>query len=914
MSLHLQYKTKIPFLFLRKKPLAMLIIASSTAPTLPQAQGLPPSGVMEEILVMGVLAVSEATTNLEQVYDLPLSQSVIPGDVLDRELALDYEAISKRLANVTFNQDNTRGASLSIRGLGKRAFAEVQDPSVLVVQDGVSFGLTALGNFDFYDVESVESFRGPVGTWGGKGGSSGAVYVNTKKPSFESSTEFSLTYGERDSIIIKGATGGTVIEDLLAWRGSFVVDKGRGSYKNLHNTNYSLYDRNRVSGRIQLLLTPNDQFSARWSLDLEPRASQLQNGLQFFVTPPEFYDNGQPTDTGGNTAKAILEGYYRYPAVGNREWVPARDWFVGREFNGNVYTYDNYIAGASSEAVNFNQIHGQTVSNRGTSLTLDYEFETATLTSVTAVREYTFDAHNDEYTPFDIRVDSGGGVYYRQYSQELIWDAEINNDFEYRAGIFLFKTDNNIISKDGWGPDGGAWYASASQYNRLERDAGVNRGAGLALLHDSVDGARRKEDLWVNTQSNAIYTQASWNWHESAQLTFGLRIGTEDRTTAAQRVIENNGRGAALNEDEARGIPLGGFISDTASGVLGEGNSAGQLALADQVAHHYFGVELTDVPGEAYDQLTAAQHRQVADAKAIRRTRIGPIFGYREAHYDDTLTTALLTQSFELTDGIKVYGTWQYGEKSGSAFFINGESAPVKPEATSSFELGLRSFWFDDTVTLNFDVFRMDIDDYQQAVRAVDSFATGEAVRANPSVDPATLVVYTTAQGNVNQVQVTGLEFDGLYKPFESLSIRFSGAYNDARYKDFQNSPKTPELNYLPEAFIDQSGRRLPGAALWTGNIGAEYRTPAWETEFHASFNTAFTSEYLENDDLSIYSRVPSHSRTDASFGFGQKQDGFDVSIVVKNLFDDTTSEAGWESFTPYPYRRWVGITFSSTF
>lgn len=916
MSLHLQYDALSRLAIFRRISFVSWITAGALAPVYSLAQVAPSAGI-EEILVMGAVATSATVTDLAQVYDLPLSQSVIPGDVLDREIALDYEAISKRLANVSFNQENTRGASLSIRGLGKRAFAEVQDPSVLVVQDGVSFGLTALGNFDFYDVESVESFRGPVGTWGGKGGSSGAVYVNTKKPSFEPSTELSLTYGDRDAIIIKGATGGAVIEDLLAWRGSFVVDKGRGYYKNHHNTNYSLYDRNRVSGRVQLLLTPNDDFSARWSLDLEPRAPQLQNGLQFFVTPPEFYENGQPTDAGGNTAKAILDGYYRYPTSGNvenRVWVPARDWFVGREFNGDSYDYADYISGEDSEKVNFNQIHGQTVSNRGTALELNYEFAAATLKSLTALREYTFDAHNDEYTPFDIRVDSGGGVFYRQYSQEFIWDAELSDDFEYRAGLFLFKTDNSIVSKDGWGPDGGAWFASAGQYNRLERDAGVNRGSGLALLRDSVDNARRVEDLWVNTQSNAIYGQASWNWHDAAQLTFGLRAGTEDRTTATRRFLQSNGRGAALNEYQVRGVELGGFISDPNSGALVEDNSAVQLALADEVAHYYFGVPVAEIAGDAYNSLTTEQKRQVADAKAIRRSRIGPVFGYREANYDDTLTTALITQSLELTEGFKIYANWQYGEKSGSAFFINGESAPVKSESTHSYELGFRSFLFDDTVTFNVDVFRMDIDDYQQAVRAVDTFATAEAVSANPNVDPAALVVYTTAQGNVDEVQVTGLEFDGTYQPFDALQIRFSGAYNDARYESFKNSPKTPELGYRADPFIDQTGSRLPGAALWTGNIGAEYRVPVWKTEFHASFNTAFTSEYLESDDLSIYSRVPSHSRTDATLGIGDKQDGFDISLIVKNLFDDTTSEAGWESYTPYPYRRWIGLTLSSSF
>lgn len=920
MSLQTQYKAKTPFCFFNRKPLASLIIASAAAPALTFAQGIPSSGVIEEILVMGAIATSAATTNLEQVYDLPLSQSVISGDVLDRELGLDYEAISKRLANVTFNQSNTRGASLSIRGVGKRAFAEVQDPSVLVVQDGVSFGLTALGNFDFYDVESVEGFRGPVGTWGGKGGSSGAVYVNTKRPTFEQESDLSITIGDREALIIKGASGGPVIDDLLAWRGSFVVDKGRGYYKNRYNTNYTLYDKNRLSGRVQFLLTPTENFEARLSVDTESRAPQLQNGLTFYHDQPEYYENGGRTDGSGTSARAKLYGFYN----NNDVWTPARDWFVGRDFNGDIYTYDDYVAGEELEMVNFNQIEGQTVSNRGASLELKYAFENSDLTSITAVREYTFDAHNDEGTPFDINIDGGGGVFYRQYSQEVFLDGTIEDTFKYRAGFILFKTDNDITSKTGWGSDAGAWFASNAQYNILERNAGVNRGAGLALLRDSLDNGRRQGHTFVNTQSNAIFGQISWNWHEAAQLSAGLRVGTEDRTTADIVAIENHGSGRALNPVDVRGVRLGGFHSlasnftpegspQIPAGTLGRiddngvfinDNTPAQLALADEVANRYFGVN--------YENLTDAQRAQIAAAKSIRAGQIGQLIPYVESNYDDTLYTGFLTQSFEVTDGVKVYATYQYGEKSGTAFHINGESVGVKPEETNAYEIGLKTILLDDTLTFNIDAFVMDIKNYQQAVRAVDDFTTDLNIRNGISPNEAT--AYITAQGNVNEVKVQGVEFDAVYSGIENLSFRLSGAYNDARYKDFKNSPKPPELNYLPDPFVDQTGTRLPGAALWTINYGAEYRVPVWKTEFHASFNTAFTSDYLNTDDLSSYSRVPSYSRTDIAIGLGRLNDGFDVTLVVKNAFDDDTHEQGWVSYSPYPYRRWAGLTFSGTF
>lgn len=890
----------------------------------PTSAGGKRSPRVQELVTIGVREAIER--KLATVHEQPFSQSIISGATLDRELGLDYEAMSKRLANVTFNQSNTRGASLSIRGVGKRAFAEVQDPSVLVIQDGVSFGLTAQGNFDFYDVETVEGFRGPVGTLGGKGGSSGAIYVSTKKPTFEPSSELSIAYGERDTVILKGAYGGPVIDDLLAWRGSFVVDKQRGYYESRYDENYSMYNRNRVSGRLQFLLTPTPELNARLSVDIEPRGPQLQNGLTFYVDQPERYANGSLTDPSGTTAKAKLAGFTNATNV----YTPARSWFVGRTFTANnVYTYDDYLANEDDETVYFNENQGQTVSNKGASLNIDYALENHKLNSITAWRAYTFDAHNDEGTPFDINIDGGGGVFYKQYSQEFSIQSDKDGAFDYIAGLFFFQTENTITSKTGWGSDAGAWFATTAQYNTLERNAGVNRGAGRALLQDSLDNGRKFGGTYVETESNAIYGNANWHWHESATLTAGLRVGSEDRSTTDEVILQNNGSGTNLNPVSVRGYNLGGFASlasaTTVNGVaypagsLGQivsgtfinNNSAEQLRVADQVANTYYGAAITETPGQAYANLTAAQRAQIAAAKSIRASQIGQLIPWIESHYDDTIYTGTLSQSYEFNDQVRGYVAWQYGEKSGTAFNINGEPLGVKPEKTTAYEIGVKTTFFDDELIFNINLFRMDIEDYQQAIRKVDEWATQDNI--NNNIVPS--LAYVTAQGNVEGVRVEGIEFDGYYTGIENFSFRLSGAFNDAYYTDFKNSPKPAELNYLTDPFVDQTGTNLPGAAKWTVNLGVEYRLPVLNAaEFHASFNTAYTSDYLNLDDLSSYSYTPGYSRTDASIGFGSLDGNLDVSLIVKNAFDDRTHERGWNSYAPWPYPRWIGVVFTGKF
>src|SRR4051812_41722545 len=112
--------------------------AKDAPPAAQEVAAAPP--VAEEPDKLGEVTVRSRKA-IDLTHDVPQSVSVVSGKELDRELAQDLSAFAKRGANISFNQNNTRGASLSIRGVGKRSFTETQDPSVGVILDDVSFGL-----------------------------------------------------------------------------------------------------------------------------------------------------------------------------------------------------------------------------------------------------------------------------------------------------------------------------------------------------------------------------------------------------------------------------------------------------------------------------------------------------------------------------------------------------------------------------------------------------------------------------------------------------------------------------------------------------------------------------------------------------------------------------------------------------
>jgi hypothetical protein len=216
---------------------------------------------------------------------------------------------------------------------------------------------------------------------------------------------------------------------------------------------------------------------------------------------------------------------------------------------------------------------------------------------------------------------------------------------------------------------------------------------------------------------------------------------------------------------------------------------------------------------------------------------------------------------------------------------------------------------FDKTLLLNADLFLMNISNYQQAVRVLDVYTT--SLNMLPGGNQTT--AYTSATGNVPKVQAKGLEFDGVYSGIKNTTVRFSGAYNDAVYKKFTNSAQPVENAYTgAPAYQDVTGQTLPGAAKFTFNIGVDYRTQVLNDKvFHTSFNTVYTTKYNSDVSLSQYAWIPANSITDFAIGLGNHKQTYDLSLLVKNLFDDKTPLLKtWNTYTP-ANPRWIGVVLS---
>lgn len=839
-----------------------------------------PAGIMETVIVQGAVVLSR--NRLESLQDVPLSISVVPGEELERLHASDLGAITKRAANISWNQGNQRTSSVSIRGVGKVGQTEAQDPSVGIIVDGVSYAYNPMSSsYNFVDVEAVEVTRGPQGTLMGKSASLGVVNIRSRRPSFETSADYSVLFGEDNTLIGWFAGGGGLIDDVLAWRTTLAFEKGDGDIENRYNPDNTYQNKDRVSGRVQFLLTPTENFSARLAIDAQPRGGENTNGRTFYTPTPQYYADGITEVRIASDASNRL----------------ARRWFTQK----SSYSYeDNYLYG-NGDGTLYNDAQQPVVTGtNGRALELNWKVGNFDLFSLTAYRDYHFNAHNnDEGTPFDIQRSSGQEIYYSQYSQEFRVSTEIDNLVDYQAGLYFLNTQTDIRRNVILGADAGAWFANNAQYTALDAD-----GNGRYLLQNSLDKVWKNENLQeVENKSAAIFAQANWHITDDLTVTTGVRFTREDRRNPGSSLIFDNGNGAELNPYRVNNVQLGGFDTE-ANGVLKAESALDpqQVAVADFVAQKYFNVD-------TYAELNPTQLQQVAYAKAIRQTRLGVLWAYDEPEpYKDTQPAWVLSPSYRINDELTTYLSWQYGEKAGISQQVNGLSYLAKAEKNNALEWGIKSVLLDNTLTLNFDIFYTEIKDYQQAVQVYDEYTT------NQNDDGTTY--YTATTGNAPKVEVKGVEIDGVYSGIPYTTLRFAGAYNDAKYKEFEFSALPPELNTpaisggIP--YYDVSGKTLAGAPKYAFNLGADFRIPVFDQYlFHSSANWAFTSKFNSDNTLSSYGWIPSGSVVDFGIGLGTEDERFDVSLILKNALDDDRPLARtWNSYTP-AVSRWIGLSFT---
>jgi iron complex outermembrane recepter protein len=196
--------------------------------------------------------------------------------------------------------------------------------------------------------------------------------------------------------------------------------------------------------------------------------------------------------------------------------------------------------------------------------------------------------------------------------------------------------------------------------------------------------------------------------------------------------------------------------------------------------------------------------------------------------------------------------------------------AEVKPEEVAHVEFGVKTNPTASS-TLNFAVFKTEIDDYQTLVQDPD-----------PALNRGYLA-------NAKGIAVQGLEVDASLS-LDNINLTASYSFTEGEYTSFVNAPVPLELTGLAGGRVDASGGRLPGISKHALSLGGEYSNEftvgARSLEFFAGIDGLYRSDFSSSPTPSAFLNIDSYSVVNARIGV-RKDGEWSTFLWSRNALDE---------------------------
>lgn len=239
---------------------------------------------------------------------------------------------------------------------------------------------------------------------------------------------------------------------------------------------------------------------------------------------------------------------------------------------------------------------------------------------------------------------------------------------------------------------------------------------------------------------------------------------------------------------------------------------------------------------------------------------------------DDQISPSLSVE-YDVARNAMLYARYDNGFKAGG---FNGvetsgdpSALPFSPESVDAYEVGLKSRWFDNSVTLNLDVFRSEYENLQLA--GVVPSSTGAYVNRVQS-----------AGGAVSQ----GVELEMAWEIDAQWRTNLSATALDARYTRYPNAPPTAAQTSAAQPFQDLGGEPI----LFGPDLSALW-TLSWVRELDAKLELTISNQLYASSSYFLgfsndpYLKQPGYAREDLSVTLASTS-GWEVSVIGKNLGD----------------------------
>ncbi len=402
-----------------------------------------------------------ATRRASPLSDVPIAVSAVTQESLQNTGANDIRSLNQLAPSLLISSTGSEAnASARIRGIGTVGDNPGLESSVAVFIDGVYRSRTGVGLNELGEIERVEVLRGPQGTLFGRNASAGLINIVTRAPEFKFGGVAEATYGNYDNYRFVGGLTGPLIGDTLAFRVDGVYNKRDGFYRNVtaaNGTESRINDRDRYFVRGQLLFKPSDAISVRLIGDYTHRnescCGAVYYGQQEAQVPVGTVvtnnTNGSTVNTTGaiqyNTGNRIVDILRRQGAV-----FPLAGTFPD-PFSRQV-------------AVTPGQSYRNKTEDYGGSGQIDWDLGGATLTSITAYRQYKAGNAGDvDYTNVDLTHRAADGNAYRQFktfTQEVRLNGSLfEGKLDWLVGGFYSREKLKLVDNAVFGANYGAFAA-----------------------------------------------------------------------------------------------------------------------------------------------------------------------------------------------------------------------------------------------------------------------------------------------------------------------------------------------------------------------------------------------------------------------------------------------------------------------
>ena len=567
---------RMPKAALGRRVAAIIIGIAFTGPLFAQV-------VLEEVIVT-------ATKRAESIQDVPISITSLSDERLNSKFSGGETILALASAAPSLYAESSNGRHAPrfyLRGLGNADFDQAASQPVSIVFDEVAMEQVTLKSFPVFDLADVEVIRGPQGTLYGRNTTAGIIKLNSKRPTQELDGFVRASVGSLDSFNLDAAVGGGLIDDVLSARVS-LLSQNRGDYIDNGFTGQkdAIGGHNELAGRIQLLWTPTDNFSA---LLLHQRR-QLD----------------------GNSASAFRANIIT-PGTND----------LNSNFDRDTVWYDG---GGNNPAE---------IDSNGTTLTLDWDLDTHTITSITSYQTGDQFARGDIDggvvdptltipTPpgiscidagfvipifgpartcpdfIFISSDTGGNNPIEQFSQEIRVASNSDGAWNYQVGAFIFDDELSTSTEFGIGPG--------------PKDTVV----GSIALHEN--------STW------AVFVEGEYDFSDQTTLTVGVRY-TDDEKDYTPVVAPPTQAPINLGDENVSWNVSLAFAPNDYSQVYGR-IAAGFRAPSIQARNAAFGGPVTTATSETIQSYEFGYKADISD-----RIRLNAAVFYYEI--DDMQLTAI---------------------------------------------------------------------------------------------------------------------------------------------------------------------------------------------------------------------------------------------------------------------------------